>query len=52
MSEKAGYMAHVAPPRLSTDNAVMIAAVASERLAAGQTGSWIDDADPNLRFSF
>lgn len=38
-----------APPRLSTDNAVMIAAVAAGRFGEGQTSSWDQDADPNLK---
>jgi N6-L-threonylcarbamoyladenine synthase len=38
-----------APPRLSTDNAIMIAAVAAGRFGEGQTSSWLEDADPNLR---
>jgi N6-L-threonylcarbamoyladenine synthase len=38
-----------APPRLSTDNAIMIAAVAAGRFGEGQMSSWNEDADPNLK---
>jgi len=41
----------VSPPNLSTDNASMIAAVASSRLVAGEKSSSDLDIDPNLRLT-
>lgn len=52
MAQEEGFQNHVAPPRLSTDNAVMIAGVASERVGEGESPDWRQDADPNLRFTF
>jgi N6-L-threonylcarbamoyladenine synthase len=41
---------HVPGPRLATDNAGMIAAVARYRLRSGERSSWSLNADPSLPF--
>ena len=41
---------HAPPPRLATDNAAMIAAVARHRLGAGERSPWSLNADPALAF--
>jgi N6-L-threonylcarbamoyladenine synthase len=46
--EEHNFSLHTAPPRLCTDNAAMIAFVASLRLAAGQTSDVREEIDPNL----
>ncbi|MDX1393974.1 MAG: tRNA (adenosine(37)-N6)-threonylcarbamoyltransferase complex transferase subunit TsaD [Gemmatimonadota bacterium] len=40
----------VPSPRLATDNAAMIAAVAAHRLEAGERSGWTLNADPGLTF--
>ncbi|MEI8341542.1 MAG: tRNA (adenosine(37)-N6)-threonylcarbamoyltransferase complex transferase subunit TsaD [Verrucomicrobiota bacterium] len=47
--ERAGLELLVADPRLCTDNAAMIAYVAAERIALGQSSPLTTDIDPNLR---
>ncbi|HZC34567.1 MAG TPA: tRNA (adenosine(37)-N6)-threonylcarbamoyltransferase complex transferase subunit TsaD [Chthoniobacterales bacterium] len=45
----AGIRLRLAAPALTTDNAAMIAFVASEHYRSGSFTSWIEDADPNLK---
>lgn len=47
----AGIACLVAPPKLSTDNAGMIAVVAAARFAAGEKADWEVDIEPNLRLA-
>ena len=47
--EGRGIPVYFPPPALTTDNAAMIAAAASQRLADGQSDPWDLAADPNLR---
>ncbi len=41
---------HAPSPRLATDNAAMIAAVAAHRMSAGERSPWTLNADPGLAF--
>jgi len=47
--ERKGFELLVADPKLCTDNAAMIAYVAAERFALGQSSPLTEDIDPNLR---
>lgn len=48
MAQEEGIRFFAAPPKLSTDNAAMIAFVAAVRLEAGERSSMEIDANPNL----
>jgi N6-L-threonylcarbamoyladenine synthase len=47
--DKNGIRLLLAPPKLCTDNAAMIAHVAAQRFALGETSPLATDIDPNLQ---